>query len=404
MNAQVQGRRLRLLHLIASVDPRDGGPIEGVTRQEAATRARAAREVVCLDPPDAAFVRQFPVKVHALGDGRPRSGPLAKLRYTAQLAPWLKAHTADYDAVIVNGLWNYAAVGGARTLPRGPTPYFVFPHGMLDPWFRKAKPVKHWVKQASWLPFEGRLLAGAQAVLFTSEEERRRAHGQFIGHRYRAEVVPYGAADVGGNPDQQAAAFARSCPELDDRSYLLFLSRIHPKKGCDLLLRAFAAEVSASDELQLVMAGPDSAGWGGDLKREAERLGIAARVHWPGMLEGDAKWGAFRGAEAFVLPSHQENFGIAVAEALACGAPVLITDKVNIWREVEAAGAGLVAPDDQPGVTALLHRWLAMPSADREALRPRARAAFEARFDVSQAANALVDRIAAAAGAAGHVR
>ena len=185
MNAVSAGprRRLRLLHLIASVDPRGGGPIEGLTRQEAATRMRVVREVVTLDAPDAPFVEAFPIKVHALGDGRHRPAPMGKIGYTPRLVPWLKAHARDYDAVIVNGLWNYAAVGGARALPGSPTPYFVFPHGMLDPWFREAKPFKHWVKQASWLPFEGRLLAGAQAVFFTSEEERRRDPGQVLGQR-----------------------------------------------------------------------------------------------------------------------------------------------------------------------------------------------------------------------------
>ena len=386
-------RRLRLLHLIASVDPRGGGPIEGLIRQEEVTRARAAKEVVSLDPPDAAFVRDFPFKIHALGDGRSRPPPLRAIGYTPHLVPWLRSHVADYDAVIVNGLWNYAAVGGARALPGGSTPYYVFPHGMLDPWFRETKPFKHWVKQASWLAFEGLLLAGAEAVLFTSEEERRRAEGQFLGHRYRSKVVAYGAADVGGDATHQRQAFAEACPRLAGRPYLLFLSRIHPKKGCDILIRAFAGLVKAEPDLQLVMAGPDQDGWGVALRQEALGLGVSERIHWPSMLVGDAKWGAFRGAEAFILPSHQENFGIAVAESLACSTPVLISDKVNIWREVEASGAGLVAPDDQEGVSALLARWTALPSAARQRMRLAARGCFEMQFDVRAAAADMLNRI-----------
>ena len=92
------------------------------------------------------------------------------------------------------------------------------------------------------------------------------------------------------------------------------------------------------------MAGPDQVGWQADLMELAKRCGVENRVHWLGMLTGSLKWGAYRCADALILPSHQENFGIVVAEAMACGTPVLISDKVNIWREVLGAGAGLVAP------------------------------------------------------------
>ncbi|MFN6996501.1 MAG: glycosyltransferase, partial [Aquincola tertiaricarbonis] len=111
---------------------------------------------------------------------------------------------------------------------------------------------------------------------------------------------------------------------------------------------------------------------------------------WPGMLQGDLKWGAFHAAEAFVLPSHQENFGIAVAEALGCGVPVLISDKVNIWREIEADGAGLVAPDTAEGTAQLLQRWLALSSAERAAMRDRARGCFAQRFTVEAMADSLL--------------
>ena len=393
-------RRLRVLHVIASVDPSGGGPIEGVKRHGEAMRDRVQQEVVSLDRPDAPHVLDFPVKVYALGVASgvsAGSDTLRRFGYTPRLVPWLKANAGRYDAVIVNGIWNYASVAGARALPGAGVPYYVFTHGMLDPWFRKIKPVKHLVKQLSWLAFEGRLLHGARAVLFTCQEERLRAEGQFFGYRYNAEVVRYGAPDVGGNTAVQVATFRQACPALGANPYLLFLSRIHPKKGCDLLIRAFAEIAPNEPNLHLVMAGPCQDGWSTKLREEAARLGVQDRIHWPGMLSGDAKWGAFRGAQVFVLPSHQENFGIAVAESLACATPVLITDKVNIWREVEAAGAGLVAGDDQSGVTSLLSRWISEPLEARRRRRDAARACFEAHFDVRTAAHELADRIAAVA-------
>jgi glycosyltransferase involved in cell wall biosynthesis len=377
--------RLRILRVIATLSPAAGGPVEGLSRStEALARMGHATEVACLDPPGAPWLARLPMQVHALG---PRTRAYG---YSPRLVPWLRANRDRFDAVIAHGVWNYASVGTWRGLAGGTTPYFVFTHGMLDPWFRASQPVKWWAKQAFWWAVEGRVLAGAAGVLFTTEEERRLARSAYVGYRYRERVVAYGSADAGGDAGRQAAAFRDAVPALGGRRCLLFLSRIHPKKGCDLLIEAFAAVAGRHPDLDLVMAGPDQTGWRADLERLAAARGVAGRIHWPGLLTGDAKWGAFRSAEAFVLPSHQENFGIVVAEAMACQKLVLITDKVNIWREVEASGGGLVGPDDLAGTRDLLERFLALSAADRTAMGERARAAFLERFSIEGAATDLV--------------
>jgi glycosyltransferase involved in cell wall biosynthesis len=154
----------------------------------------------------------------------------------------------------------------------------------------------------------------------------------------------------------------------------------------DLLIDAFAAVASADRDLQLVIAGPDQVGWQEVLQRQAEALGIGDRISWPGMLTGDLKWGAFHAAELFCLPSHQENFGIAVAEALACGLSVAIGEPVNISGEVAEARAGLVHADTEEGTTAALQQWLALEVDERRAMAERARALFEERYEIKAAA------------------
>jgi glycosyltransferase involved in cell wall biosynthesis len=124
-------------------------------------------------------------------------------------------------------------------------------------------------------------------------------------------------------------------------------------------------------------------------------LGIDDRMTWPGMLGGDLKWGAFRAASAFALPSHAENFGYVVAEAMACGLPVLISDKVNIWREIAADGAGFVESDDLPGTTAMLRRWLALSSDELKVLGEGARRSFLDRFHVRRATDQLIKTLQA---------
>jgi glycosyltransferase involved in cell wall biosynthesis len=201
-------------------------------------------------------------------------------------------------------------------------------------------------------------------------------------------------------------AFAAQCPELQNRPYLLFLSRIHDKKGVDLLLTAFAqlnrlcpsAYVPphlspTQDRLQeapaLVIAGPGlDTVYGQRLRRFAAEE-AANLVFFPGMLTGEAKWGAFYGCQAFVLPSHQENFGIAVVEAMACGKPVLISNQVNIWREIEAAKGGLVEDDTVIGVQRLLANWQALTESEKQAMGVQAQAAYENLFAVSQAAKKM---------------
>jgi glycosyltransferase involved in cell wall biosynthesis len=172
---------------------------------------------------------------------------------------------------------------------------------------------------------------------------------------------------------------------------MLFLSRIHEKKGCDLLVEAFARVARSDPSLCLVIAGPDQTGWVAKLKDRAERLGIADRITWPGMLQGDLKWGAFYAAEVFCLPSHQENFGIVVAEALACGKPVLVSNKVNIWREIETDGAGLVNDDTLEGTVKGLQQWLALTPEAKQKMQKSARRSFVARFRIDRVAESLIN-------------
>ena len=386
---------LRILHVISTVDPNSGGPIEGVIRQDEATKAYGVREVVSCDAPEAAYLTEFPLTVHALGLSTEavKLPLLSHYRFTPHLVPWLRANASSYDAIIVNGLWNFATLAAAITLPGGKTPYYVFTHGMMDPWFRRTYPLKHLAKQAFWSFCEGRLLAGAAAVLFTTEEERLLARGQFLGWRYKEKVVGYGTASPPPATALQEAVFRKAVPALGVRPYLLYLSRIHKKKGCDLLIEAFARVADDEPGLDLVLAGPDQTGWTRDLKASARRLGIENRVHIPGGLFGDAKWGAMYGAEAFILPSHQETFGIVVAEALACGTPVLISDKVNIWREIEAEGAGFVESDTLAGTERLLRRWIGLDSARKESLGLAASHTFAKYFDVRVSAARLLQFI-----------
>jgi glycosyltransferase involved in cell wall biosynthesis len=377
---------LRILHLIASLDPRGGGPMEGVRQTARAALAQGHTSTVAsLDAPGQPFLEGNPFETVALGPGSFHYG------YSPRLVPWLRAHALRFDAVIVHGLWQYPGLAAWRALRAGPVPYFIFPHGMLDPYFKRAFPLKHLKKWLYWPWAEYRVLRAARAVFFTCEEERRLARRSFWLYRCREEVVGYGTASPPVEREPAQSEFFAAYPELRERRILLFLGRLHAKKGCDLLIEAFAALAAQDPRWHLVLAGPCAAGLAAGLRARADAAGVTHRITWTGMLTGTSKWGAFFAAEVFALPSHQENFGIAVAEALACCLPVLISDQVNIWREIQDDGAGLVEADTLAGTHRLLQRWSALAEDERAAMRQRARHCFETHFEVSRYAQRLYE-------------
>lgn len=375
---------MRILHTIRSVNPEGGGVIETVQQFSRVLEQRGhGVTIASLDAPGDAWVNESPTRVEALGPGRANYG------MSPRFVPWLQANAGTFDAVVVNGLWQFNSYGVWKALRGTGRPYFVFPHGMLDPWFKRTYPLKHAKKWLYWPWAEYRVLRDANAVLFTCEQERQLARESFWLYRATECVVPLGIARPAGDPEQEREAFLERFPECRGRQIVLFLGRIHEKKGCDLLIQAFAEVARSRPELQLVMAGPEQQD-ATDSRRLAAERGIADRVVWTGMLSGAVKWGAIRAADVFVLPSHQENFGLAVVEALACGVPVLVSREVNIWREIVDDGAGLAEADTLEGTLAMLRRWLEMPAAERDELRAAAAECFSARFEIASATENLL--------------
>jgi glycosyltransferase involved in cell wall biosynthesis len=392
---KLQPMSYSILHIIRSVDPAGGGPVEVLKQIAKAHIAMGHKtEVVSLDSPEAAWTKDFPLTLHTLGE---TAGSHGSYGFSAKLVPWLAANRKKYDAVISHGLWQYNNAGTWHALRGTDTPYFVFPHGMLDPWFRRAYPAKHFKKLAYWMLRERRVLRDAAAVLFTCQEECALARGTFPFFRCNERVVLLGiAAPPLQEARRQRELFLEKFPLLRGKKTFLFLGRLHNKKGCGPLIEAFAKTAAKSnDGWHLAMAGPCAdETYLQELQQLAKSLCPPGSVSFPGMLTGDLKWGAFHAADVFVLPSHQENFGIAVAEALACGLPVLISNKVNIWCEIQEDSAGMVEADNLAGTTALIERWMHLDNDARTEMRTDASNCFANRFEIQKTAYGLLDLIA----------
>ncbi len=390
---------MKILDIILSLDPKAGGPQHTLRSITPIWRSMGHEaDVLTFDPPDAPFIAPDMPK-YALGEplakARPGRRPrlLSRIGYQPGTIGRLKQIVAGYDVVIVHGLWNFSTLASRLALVGGKVPYFVFVHGMLDPWHKVAYPMKDRVKQAIWPFNEGALMRHAQGVLFTTQAEIDLANNSYRPYRVKPLLVRYGCNGPTDDAAGQIAAFHAAFPQLRDRRFLIFISRIHPKKGCDTLLRAYAATRDALGDIDLVMAGPDQTGWREKLEAMAQDLGIADRVHWTGMISGAAKWGALRSADAFVLPSHGENFGIVVAEAMACGTPVIISDRVNLHDVVQSADAGLVSAHDLDSTIGALRAYAALPPERREAMSRNAVACYHSHYELEAAARHMIETV-----------
>lgn len=260
------------------------------------------------------------------------------------------------NCIIAHGLWQWPSFKSWKFFKRTQTPYLVFPHGMLDPWFKRNYPIKHLKKQLYWWWRQGKILNDAHNVCFTTEEERMLAKKTFKPYCINDVVTGLGVSDPPQEKKVQFQTIFSRFPEFKNKRVLLYLGRFHPKKGVDLLINAFLKQ-SKKEEI-LLLAGPINHSDNHVKYLQNLSLNNKNKIFWSDMIKGDMKWGALRMADALILPSHQENFGMVIAEALSVETPVFLTNKVNLWREVIDSGAGIVANDDQKGVDHLVQEWV----------------------------------------------
>jgi glycosyltransferase involved in cell wall biosynthesis len=389
---------MRVLHVIASMDPATGGPCQGLRNTiPNMKRFGSIHEVVCLDSPNSSYLGKDEFKIYAIGKG------ISSWRFNKDLIPWLEKNLLNYDKVVLNGLWSYTGYALKKALnkleflqtdevecTRIPD-FYVMPHGMLDPYFQKAsgrkfKAIRNWFY---WKLIENKIVNSAKGILFTCEEELRLAREPFRPYKPKNEYnVGYGITSPPIFTQKLALAFAQKCPQVTNYPYFLFLSRIHEKKGLDILVKAYSKVLDSSPSghklPKLVIAGPGlNSTYGKYIKQiSSSTEKLRNSIYFPGMLAGDSKWGAIYGCESFILPSHQENFGIAVAEALACGKPVLISNKVNIWYEIETGKGGIVTDDTLKGTIELIEYWQKLTDKRKQKMAYNAKILFDKNFSI----------------------
>jgi glycosyltransferase involved in cell wall biosynthesis len=276
------------------------------------------------------------------------------------LARALKRNIDRYDLVHIHALYQFPSSAAAHYCRKYGIPYIVQPHGSMDPYLYRRHPLRKRLYEAL---VERRSLASAAAVHFTTEEEMRLA--QASGLRFQGVVAPLGVEieqELGAAPEAANAIW----PQLTERKVVLFLSRINFKKGMDILARAFGEALRAFSDAHLVIAGPGDGAYSAQVRRWLADEGALDAVTFAGMVRGSSKAALLSRADIFVLPSYSENFGIAIVEAMAAGLPVVISNRVNIWRDIDAASAGIVVNPDIDETAKAIIALLTNPSEAKE--------------------------------------
>jgi glycosyltransferase involved in cell wall biosynthesis len=283
-------------------------------------------------------------------------------KWSGGLARWLRQHAGDFDVVDVHAVFSHSSISAGAACRRHGVPYVIRPHGALDPWSLRQKA---WQKRALRRTGVDQLLRGAAAVQYTTPVERALAEAQWRGMA-PGVVVPLAVADE---------FFSRPPATPAQPPYVLVLSRLHEKKNLHVLIQAFhaIAQAGALDDWRLRIAGDGEPAYVDALRRQAQDGPAATRIEFVGWVGGKAKHQLLEGARVFASPSHQENFGISLVEAMAVGVPVLVSPGVNLAPEISRSLAGWVAEPSESALAETLRSIAADPEErDRRALAARA--------------------------------
>ncbi len=341
---------MRVLHVIPSVSERSGGPGMAIVPMCRALQKRGVE--VVLVTTDAAM-RKFEFCQALDYEGVPAiffpNQLGGSFKYSRPLSVWLKQNVSGYELAHIHAVFNHSSLAAARECRKQRVPYVIRPLGTLDPWSMNQKSLR---KRLFWSLAGESMLSGAAAVHYTSRAEQI-ATEDLLGVNH-GQVIPLGIEAF-----EESANGGHRDPSLDP--YVLVLSRLHPKKGLDVLIDAFVALAQRAefDRWRLVIAGDGPTDHVNLLKRKA--AGLEERIVFTGWLEGERKEQMLSNASLLALPSYQENFGLCVMEALARSVPVLLSPHVNLADEIEEANAGWIAPVERQTLTETLATLMSNP-------------------------------------------
>ena len=335
---------MRILHVVQAIDLKLGG-VQEALRGLTHAQCRMNMDVDIVGTSIAAQ-RDTPAYISGYNQNinlRLYKAEFVNILFSNSMRKYLKREINKYDLVHVHGLYRFPPTYASHRARKQNVPYVITPHGSLDPFLYRRSSRNLLLKRLWERWFDLPNLHGASAIHYTSEDERERA--AFLKLRAPSFVVPIGL-DWARFASLPARGAFRAQLGIGEAPLVLFLSRLNFKKGLDLLVPAFAKVRACFPDAVLALVGPDNEGYGAKVRGWVAEQGLVDAVRFVDHIEGEQVLQAYVDADVFALPSYTENFGMVVAESLACATPVVISDQVNIHGEVSGAGAGLVTRCD----------------------------------------------------------
>ncbi len=383
---------MKILHVIANLAPRYGGPSKACWEMARAVVQLGHQVSIYTTNQDGSGELEVPLDRPVYREGvEIRYFPIQPPRFwgtSLPLALGLRQKIPASALVPIHSLYLFHDLAAGHYCRRYHIPYLMRPHGTLDPYIHRRH---RWRKSLMERIFEHRNIRQAAALHFTTTAEAQLA-AQFT-FQTPAVVIPLGIDPHEFARLPEPGRFRERYPEIGAKPIILFFGRINFKKGLDILAQAFGRVARHRDDVHLVIAGPDNDGWGERVRTWLAEAGVLARTTFTGMLLGEEKLAVLRDASIFVLPSYSENFGLAVIEAMAAGLPVVISDQVNIWQEIEAAQAGRVIPCDAAALSDQVLDLLDHPETTA-AMALRGQTLVQERFQWPRIGRTLVDTYA----------
>jgi len=363
---------MKVLHVIPSVSERSGGPATAIVPMCRALMQQGI-EVLLVSTTDELSESPGPIEYKSVPAilFPPQLG--ASFKYSRPLATWLSSNVRNFDLAHIHAVFNHSSISASQTCRKAGVPYIIRPLGTLDPWSMTQKSLR---KRLFWQLSGKAMLRDAAAVHYTSEVEKLSTE-RHLGLNH-GKVISLGI----DAPDSNSNGRMFSEP------YVLVLSRLHPKKALDVLIDAFQALIQNRKyaDWRLVIAGDGPPDYVAKLK--AQVLGTD-RITFTGWLDDEKKYAVLGGASLLALPSHQENFGLCVMEALSHSVPVLVSPNVNLATEIVSANAGWISAIDKDALAARMAE--ALSDEDELIKRGRAGKKLSQRYSWEKTARELMD-------------
>jgi len=371
-------KKINILHIASTLNPKYGGPVEGLKILNVAYKKfNISLNVLTLDNKKSIWLKdKLLPKTFAIGPS------YFNYKLNFKIWSWLKKNVYRYDFVVVDGVWQFHGLIMWLYAIKFNQPYFVLTHGMLDPWFKKNYFFKHFKKLIYWKLFENKILKNALAVLFTSKKEKELASVPYRPFSINSEIINHGVAKKNYKQRILKRTFNNLLKNNREKKIVLFLSRIHVKKGCDVLIKSFAKSFKDNKDVILVMAGDDKNKHAIELKKLVSNLKLK-NIMWTGFINDIQKWSLLEHSDVCCFPSNSENFGTSIVESLSCGTPVIISNKVNIYEIIYKYKAGLIGNNNVKDTTKNLLKWYKLSANKKKKLKQNAMKCFERNFNVN---------------------